>query len=247
MTKRISSLTTQFRSYDQGIHDWLRSWLPSLDDGKDIPIVIAPPDRAFAAMARLLKIGSESTVNIRSIPLPFVSVSPGRLVLDPERYHGPVRLELGKTESKSSSYVVNHPLPYDITYRIEYWSKNVESMNAMRLMQGLAFSNGYEAFIPVDLSCVWPKWNKRLIPVENDTSTMSLEVDADGEGHRIVRSITSCVLRAWLIPDVSEVKNVHQIIMDTYVAHTEENIHSISGDEVDGNAGYLKVDTQTIE
>lgn len=245
MTKRISSLTTQFRSYDQGVSDWIKSWLPSLDDGKDIPLVIAPPDRAFAAMARLLKLGSSDTVNIRSIPLPFVSVSPGRLVMDPGRYHGPARINLGRTDNVS--YVVGHPLPYDISYRVEYWSKNVESMNAMRLMQGLAYQQGYEAFIPVDLSDVWPAWSRRLIPIENDTSIMSLEVDADGEGHRIVRSIMTTTLKAWLIPDIKEVKNVHQIIVDTYVAHNRENLRDVAGDEVDSDPGYLKVDTQTIE
>lgn len=244
MTKRISSLTTQFRSYDEGLTGWIKSFLPSLDDGKDIPLVIAPPDRAFAAMSRLL--GSTDYNNIKAIPLPFVSVAPGRLTLDPGRYHGPARIRLGRTDDWGESYMIPHPLPYDINYRIEYWSKNIESMNAIRLLQGLAFTQGYEAFIPINMSQVWPAWGRRLVPVENDTSIMNLEVDADGEGHRIVRSILSCTLKAWLVPDVVRTKNVHRIITDCYLAHTRADMNT-PGDEVDDNPDFTNVDTTTID
>jgi len=145
--KRIQSVVSQFRNYDKAVYDWL-SDAPTMDDGRPVPVVIATPDRAFSAMNQLLKVRGDSTSELspKNIPLPFISVTSNSIQFDPSRYHGPVTIEVGKDAEKNSVFTTTHPIPYDIGYRIEFWTKNEETMNVFKLWMTADFTYGYERY-----------------------------------------------------------------------------------------------------
>jgi hypothetical protein len=246
--QRIQSVVSQFRNYDKAVHDWLAS-APVMDDGRPVPVVVATPDRAFSAMNLLLRNKGDVTGDVqpKNIPLPFISLSPGSLTFDGSRYHGPVDITLGSTSDRKSNYYTSHPLPWNIAYRAEFWSKNMEPMNVLKLWWTSGYRQGYESFIPVDLSNVWPTWNRKLIPVSNDGLRFSGDAEPE-EGHRVIRYTADFELKAWITPPVLEGKTVLKIITNIYLAKTNADLKSATGPIVDDNPAIFDlIDTQITE
>lgn len=238
--KRISSIVSQFRNYDLCVRDWL-STFPTDDQGSPIPVVSATPDRAFSAMNLLLKLkglGNGETP-IKNIPLPFISVASGDLSFDPSRFHGQVDVFLGRTKDNTASYSVRHPIPYNINYRAEFWTKNMEPMNAFKFWWAADALPGHENFLTVDLSNVWPFWKAKLVPLENRGMKFVGELEP-AEGHRVIRMVADFTLKAWIIPPITTTKNVHKIILDMYLAKTQTDISAVTGTEVDDNPALFE-------
>lgn len=175
---------------------------------------------------------TDRDIPIKSIPLPFISVSSGRIEHDPARYHGPVRIPLGTTEDGTSSYDVGHPLPFNITYRVEVWAKNQEILNVYKYWLAVSFDRGYERMLEVDLSDVWPLWSRKLIPIANNGINFVGEHEPD-EGHRVLRIVNEFTLKGWIIPPIVGTKPVHRIIVDVYNAKLDADISDVTGPEVE--------------
>jgi len=235
---RLNALNTQFRAYDAGFQSWLRDGLPVKEDGKPIPVVVATPDRAFAAMAHMLAGERGAPVkDIKNIPLPFVSVAPGgRIQFDQLRWQGPVSLILGRktdAQGSSSTYTMRWPLPFNISYKIEFWTKNVETMNALKLWAAIQFWQGIEAFVNFDLSSIWPTWTRKLIPLLNEGFHDLTDLEPE-DGPRVVRSSLEVTAKAWISTGYSQVKNVLKIFVDYYIADTDADL-TVGGDVVEAN------------
>lgn len=232
--KRIQSVVSQFRNYDKAMLDWVSS-APVMDDGTPVPVVFATPDRAFAAMGRLLKArgeGNISDVTPKNIPLPFISITSSSIQFDPSRYHGPVRYSLGLTQDGLTSFSTIHPVPYDIAYRIEFWAKNEEVMNVFKLWMTSSFTFGHEQFIDVNLSDIWPGWSRKIVPLRNDGMRFS-GISEPEEGHRVIRNVADMSMGAWVVTDIKETKSVKKIISGIYTAKTFADIQGVTSDEVD--------------
>ncbi len=246
--QRIQSIVSQFRNYDDCVRRWLQTF-PSQDDGSPIPVVMSTPDRAFAAMSTLLAAQGRdmSGATVKNIPLPFISVTSGNILFDGARYHGPTSIILGKTEGRVESFSVDHPLPYNISYRVEFWSKNMEPMNALKLWWTASFAQGYEQYLQADLSNVWPAWTSKSIPITNDGMRFVGELEPEA-GHRVIRMVGEIVLKGWVIPPVKRAKNIHKIIVNIYAAKQSEDIQRVTAAVVDARPDlYELIDTAEIE
>lgn len=245
--RRIQSVVSQFRNYDKAVFDWLSS-VPTNDDGSPVPVVMATPDRAFSAINILLRERGITTGDNspKNIPLPFISVASNTLELDPNRYHGPVDYVLGATKDNSSVFHTKHPLPWNISYRAEFWSKNMESMNVFKLWLATSFNEGYETMIPADLSNVWPKWTKKLIPVDNEGARF-VGIAEPEEGHRVNRMAADFTLKAWITPTILETKNIHQIITDIYSAKKYVDLGSATSEDIANTDIFDRLDTVVVE
>lgn len=221
---RLNALNTQLRAYDAGFQAWLRDGLPVKEDGKPIPVVVATPDRAFAAMQHLLYGERAAPVkDIKNIPLPFVSISPGAIQFDQLRWQGRVRLILGRNADSSATYTMQWPLPFNISYKIEFWSKNVETMNALKLWSSIQFDQGIEAFVHFDLSSIWPTWKAKLIPLLHEGFQDLSDLEPD-EGQRVVRGSLSVTAKAWISTGYESVKNILKVFTDVYIADTNADL-----------------------
>lgn len=241
---RIQSVVSQFRNYDKCVFDWLAT-VPVADDGQPIPVVMATPDRAFSAVNILLKQRGITTSDNspKNIPLPFISVSSNSIQIDPSRFHGPVSLVLGRTADNRTGYSTSHPLPWNISYRAEFWSKNTESLNVFKLWLAASYRQGYESFIPVDLSNVWPMWGSKLVAVNNDGARF-VGVAEPEEGHRVNRMAADFTLKAWITPPILEKKTVLRVITKIYAAKTAADLALATGTSVDSDSMYTLLDTQ---
>lgn len=244
---RAQSIVTQFRNYDQCVYNWL-SKFPSQADGTPTPIVVATPDRAFSAMAVLLKKrGVPVSDDIKSIPLPFISITTGNLEFDPSRFHGPAaRIPLGMSPDKRTAYSVKYPMPYNISYRVEFWAKNMETLNAFKYWAAVDFTPGHENFLTVDLSDVWPAWKNKIVPITNNGSRFVGDLEP-AEGHRVLRQVAEFELKGWIIAPVNTAKTVHQIIVDTYLAKTNADLARAVGDQIDEDPDYDLVDHTVVQ
>lgn len=231
--KRIQSIVSQFRNYDKAIYDWL-SEAPTLDDGSPVPVVFATPDRAFSAMNLLLKTRGYTTTDLtpKSIPLPFISVTSNSIQFDPSRFHGPVTMEIGKSDDNRSVYTTKFPIPYDIGYRVEFWAKNEDTLNIFKLWMATGYSVGFENFIDVDLSNIWPFWKRRIVAVRNDGMRFSGNYEPE-EGHRVLRAVADMSVNAWIISDIKETKSVHKIMSGIFIAKSYADVASVTSEEVD--------------
>ena len=218
-TNRVDAIVTQLRQYDQGLKDWVQNGVPVKQDGKPPPVIFSTPHRAFAAMQHLLKGELGSRVNdLKNIPLPFISITRTRIMYDPERFHGPNTefRKLATSADLGSVYKSQFPLPYDVTYDVNVWAKNRETLNAYQLWSMLQFKNGFETFVSIRLDEVWASWRTKSIPFETEGITDNSDLEPQ-EGHRVLRFTQQLTAKAWLLCEVEEVKAVHEILQDFYL------------------------------
>ena len=232
-TSRIAEIVSQFRQYDQGVQDLLEGCLPVQEDMKKVPVIFASPDRAFSSMQEIL--GIEATKNV---PLPFVSVLRSRVRPDPLRFHGTNVFfrKLATTVDGTSTVSVPFPLPYDITYQIEYWAKNRETLNVLELWSATQFDGGFEMFIPIDFSQTPPWSGTKNIPFENEGISDNSNLEP-GTEHRTLRFTQQLTAKGWLVATsrTEITKAVHKIYSDFYLAATGADFGAVTAADVAGD------------
>lgn len=236
VSNQLDAVISQFRQYDQGVVDFLNEGLPIKQDGKGVPVVMASPDRAFAAMQHLLGVD-----DIKNIPLPFISIVRTRVQHDPVRFHGPQTFfrKIATSRGGEFTYNARFPLPYDITYQIEFWAKNRETLNALELWMACQFVNGFETFITIDFTEVWPSWKTKKIPFENEGIQDNSDLEPQGE-HRVLRFTQQLTAKSWILGTIEEVKAVHTIFQDLYLTDTTTVLPGVTGGDVDADPATFR-------
>lgn len=173
---------TLFRVYDRMMHDWateIAVW-----KGRQVPVVIAAPDRAFSEVAVLLRregaISPE--VNPRVVPLPFISISRG----DPAprthewQYR---RIPIGHTDSSKREYETAWwPQPQNIPYSLEIWSKYFQTDAGLTEM----FMRQFHSYYAYAMAKHMLPYSWKLTPIKFDSFNNNSELEG-GDSDRIIR------------------------------------------------------------
>lgn len=242
----LSETADQIRSLDVAVRVWAEA-APLLEDGKSIPVVFATPDRAFSAMQHALsgRLPEGRSETVKKIPLPFASISRGNLLYDSNRFRG-VNTKFNKlatTSDKLTALQAPFPLPYDISYRVEFWTKNHISGNKLQVYSALSFQS-HEMFLPVDYANVWPNWGIKLISYENDGIIDNSELEP-GEGERVFRFTQTMTAKAWLLSDVDPVKTAATIHIDK--VFVTGSLNGVTVEDVDAVDSAIPVIERTTE
>lgn len=223
MVSLANSITSQVKSYDKAVSDWLKCF-PANDNGEAINVVNSTPDRAFAAMARLQHItkGMPENMPIRNIPLPFISAYRIAANFDPARNRGYGAVRVASADGSGKK--MRHPMPYTLDYRIEMWAKNQQTLNVLQEYANLSFNYGFEQFITVPM-VTDDQETSIQVPLVNSGITFS-GVDEPEQGHRVLRQILSVQLKGWLYHPVESVSTVGEIIINYVDGNTGADLCS---------------------
>jgi len=173
---------TLFRVYDRMLHDW--STEIAVWKGRQVPVVLAAPDRAFSEVATLLEREGATSPEIvpRVVPLPFISISRGSPT--PRLHEWQYRhIPIGHTDASKRLYDWAYwPQPQNIPYAVEIWSKYFQTDAGLTDMFLRQFHNYYAYALAKHMSPYGWKLTPMKFSSYDDNSTLD-----GGESDRIIR------------------------------------------------------------
>jgi len=217
----MPSATDQFRLYDQAV----RAWVLRAGETLGTPTfncVFATPDRAFATLKDLLKkkYGDRSE-KVRLMPYPVASIARVGHALDQERFLPQSRTYRGRVYSADQkvSYNAPYPLPWDMTYQIDFWAKNRDTMNAFGLF--VQTESTPLGRLMVDFSPVWLPWGEKIVTFDLREITDNSQLEPDEED-RVLRLSATMVLHGWVLSAAKPTPTVLQTLTEVKFYETED-------------------------
>ena len=213
-----------FRIYDHTVAQWVGSLKVDYGTVSGIPHpergllwVYGSPAKAFANMSSLLlrkgwvddtSVGADGMTDEDwiTVPLPFASITRQDPVFDPTRSRVPYKFR--KFIREFNKYkAVRFPLPYDVTYQIDYWYKRKFTEAhifewILSQVSPIGAANN-EFFLTADFGDIW---GQKMIPAQQISLTDNSDLEPDEDGDRTLRSTFTMTLRAWVFLPVEEAK-----------------------------------------
>jgi len=218
---------TMFRVYDRMMHNWatdIAVW-----KGRQVPVVMASPDRAFAAIRELLRREGylPPDMDIRVIPLPFISISRGDPTprLHEWQYR---RIPIGYTdESKRWYESAPWPQPMNIPYAVELWSKYFQTDSAMTDMFLRQFRSTYAyANARHMLPYGW-----KFTPIKFESYADNSELEGGGSD-RITRHTLNVTVEGLLFFYPEETLVAQKVVKEMYEGVDPETAELLESEEI---------------
>lgn len=186
-----------YENYDRGFADWCNFSYQKHEDGTmlRVPTVFATPDRAFGQYGRTLEEKYKKRFNKESLPLPFISMSRLGVVDDPSRReYAKIRKRM-LSKDRRKWVGGNYPIPVNLGYEINIWSKTLRTADAIRLQLKRSFYRSQlvvlDIYHPLPLS-----WQKVIMRYTGFTDNTNLEPGTTEE--RMVRHTHSFEIEGWI-------------------------------------------------
>jgi len=210
MVEQISTERTEadelvvwYQGYDRTMY---RTFLRHVKrKGKAVPVVFATPERAFGQMAKTLAKRWGRQVDVKSIPLPFISMQRLDANFDvPERWrHARMRKAQalginGERVAPRYTWPENHcdifawegfewPTPTQLPYQIDVWARNLFDLDLISQQVIRAFNMGDEVWLGVKHE---DPFGWRIVPVTLTQMSNNSQLEAqDGEERQLRRTI----------------------------------------------------------
>jgi hypothetical protein len=222
------------RVYDRMVANWIGS-LP-VDYGRisgrsqsqrGLLWVYSSPTKALASMSQILvekgwvrpgNVGAagkdyDDWVNV---PLPFASIQRQDPEFDPERARIPFVYR--KFARNGKRYISSRfPLPFDITYNVEYWMRrkftDAHIREWLMVQHSPIGASPNELFLNAEFGL---PWGTKMIPLQNLSYSDNSDLEPDEESDRRLRFSLTFTLKAWIFPPAMEpgVPMVLRVITD---------------------------------
>jgi len=204
-------------------------------DGADIPLIFARPDRAFSTLALTLGIPVGDTTKYKeSIPLPFMSLFRLDPTPAPERQNTNDRYFRGIYNDAEKRAMVKSTnfLPYNITYQLELWCRDIITTNAVSDWIRWNFVRGAETMLEIDFGYPIGKKDKYTFYRSSSDNT---ELETEDMGFRRV----SFDFEVWanMLPPYISVPTVLTVQADMYVDEVVEDSIFYSAVDTSGTNG----------
>ena len=207
----------QIRLHDHAVRNWVASIENHTSGDLDLNVIFATPDRAFATLEQLLKkrLGDRAT-KTKVMPYPYASVARIGYRYAPDRQRPIGRFLTGVyTSDKRTTYGVKWPNPYDFEYQIDFWARNVDTIDLFN--QWTLSESAPEGTISLDFSPVWVGWGHKLLYFTLGGSTDNSVLEGD-EQARVARLTVSITLKGWILLPPMALRTVHKIVADSFNA-----------------------------
>lgn len=219
-----------------------KSYVQFLDmkyKGQKVPKVFATPERAFSQYAELLAktrgINIE-TINKGTIPLPMISVNMSdasydgkrdnwneirkgyyaKLVKTPEgkRIYKPVNLE-----EEDPEFVIGckYPIPYNLVYKIEIWTKTLLEARAIQAQYMRKFQGQIACFA---VAHPLPLGNMKII-ARLGTMLDNSDLEPTENNRTVIRFTISTTLDGWLHHPAIVRKTVKSVVLDESIVESD--------------------------
>ena len=237
----VSLLVDQFKPYDLAVREWLVKLGPLLNT-PTFNVVFATPDRAFATLGKLLeKRYGDRADKIKLAPYPLASISRLSHTLDRERMVTRLQPFRGRryTADKRVMYDALFPLPWDMTYQIDFWAKTREPANLfMAWIQGEATPQGV---LTVDMTPIDAAWGSKVVMFDVAEVTDNSVLEAEEENRALRYSVTLTV-HGWVLLPLKANKTIFDAIAEQVLADPGTSAAEIDADPV----AYPVVSTEIV-
>lgn len=217
----LPDLPDQLGAYDHAIACFLAQmrfdYATREDDERIEPlrVVKASPERAFADLRERF----EETIDTgaaytdfekdqEQIALPIASFMRTDLMVDMTRFNpNDVRKVDYLTQDQSEAYTHKWPLPYNISYQVDFWTRYESTLDSIRVWLMMQFMGGNFRLTPVDFRDVSRFYGIKNVYTRfdgiNDTSDLE-----PGTEPRIERATTTLEMQGWIFYPIEVVKTV---------------------------------------
>jgi hypothetical protein len=215
----ISTAVDQFKLFDLAVREWLVGMGPHLN-GQVYHVVFATPDRAFATLNQIYekKLG-ERADRVKIAPTPLASISRSTHRMDRDRLTPKLALLRGQryTADKRLNYDARWPLPWDMSYQIDFWAKTRETLNQFVSM--VQADSTPQGLVSVDMTSIDPGWGTKLVSFDLDEITDNSVLEADSEQPRSLRVTITLTLHGWLVLPMAPNRTIYDVLLQTYAVN----------------------------
>jgi len=135
-------------------------------------------------------------------------------------------------DDRSEVYVLPFPIPYDLTYQVDIWTKTQQDMQWLRSSLLSRFPYADETF----LRATFGGYGDKVIPLRLDRVDDTTDLEPD-EGHRQLRNTVTFTAKAWIFQVPIQIKTIQSInvaILDA--SSDEEKWNGVCSNCQDGSA-----------
>jgi len=213
----LPDLPDQLRLYDEaicGLLSQMRFDYGAREDCIDIQplrVIKSSPERAFADFRRDKDFSPDVTdyeIQQEQIALPLASFTRSDLTVDMLRFKSVKKRNTGYLrQDKDEIYQYRFPLPYNITYQVDFWTRYESTLDAIKVWVMLRFPHGNYLYLPVDFREISKHYAIQNVYTQfgGITDTSDLE---PGSEQRIIRATMTLDLQGWIFFPVEIVKSV---------------------------------------
>jgi len=220
----VSETIQVYYNYDKAVVDFLGG---VSYDGKPILRVFATPERAFAQVKKWFK--ERRDRDVRTIPLPIVSLFRIAAALDHARYHKTTRYhKMYYTPDRKKYYGMRYPQPVTLTFQIDLWARLIRDLEdaTAQFLQKFRINETY-----LTVKHPFPMGERLVLTLLRDelgVDTTGLE--AGGEQRTLRRTFTLDVY-GWVSYPADEFGIVEQI--ETTIIESDDPAEGDEGSVLD--------------
>ena len=207
-----------FRPYDEAVVKELTVDIYPDPDNEDIQLTLAPVfsgmQREYASQTDIHP-EAEPQANIktdRTIKLPATALSRLGWEFDLTRWSRADYQKLKWTEDGNRVIQSPHPIPFEILYQLDLWTKYRSTMNQLVHRIMVKFVNR-ELWLSINIG---EPWGIKKVPLKlsfgGPQELSGLEQDELDD--RTFRMAITMNLDAWLFPDASSIPTIRRVIFD---------------------------------
>lgn len=218
-----------FIQYDKAIQDYLTMDVypdPTNKGSEKITLVpIAGPPRAEYATQDKMNADGENPGDRRNqtITVPSIAMSRLNFIFKPSRWTKARFRKLSYTEEGRRVIQSDEPMPFDVMYQIDIWTKNRTTMNQILRNMALKFLSR-DVWLKVNLGGPWGERSIPLIWQAGPDELTELDHGSHGNMERRLRSVITLVLQAWIMPDPVTIPTVRDVVHTLYIQENGELI-----------------------
>ena len=196
------------RRYDSAVLDFIR---PSLTmNGEKVPFGFAGQRREFGQQSELSS-GESDRLGPRdnqTVKLPSIVLQGLDWELDEARYNAAKHRRLKWSDDLNLITQALHPLPYNLMYQVDIWTKFRADANVLSTAIAIKFKRRY-AWLSVDMG--YP-WGVKKVALHQTTGIKDNSESESEEGDREIRKTIDLRLEAWLPTPPVDVRTVRKVI-----------------------------------
>ncbi len=122
----VAEWTPLYSNYDIAFVKYIRTFLHR---SRPILCVFATPERAFSQAAKAIKKLTGTEPDLKTIPLPIISVNRTSQIYDPERFVNYTFRREFFNEVPQNFSKVERPRPEKLTYEVSLWARNLRHID----------------------------------------------------------------------------------------------------------------------
>lgn len=208
------------KRYDVGLAEYLTLYL----EGQRVPTQFATPRREDLANTGTVQKGDFQPTEYERVDLPACTLTSYDKRFSIERWTPRKTRKIKYSDDANLVLGAKHPLPYDISYQFEIWTKWQHDMNELIEQYAAKWPQPVYAF-DVKFPPAVP-WGTRAIHMRNEGGFNSSAILEGGEIQRVLRYVASITVEGWIPLPGEWIRTVQKYGLQIIEENSEEILYS---------------------